>query len=152
MESTKKKEGGQKGNKNAETWTEEAALELGHSLIKWLTPDLIEGKGDVNEGNIFFEEYIVIRRGLTPRIANYLCNKFESFSTLYAQAKKIQEIKLVKYGVADRLNASMTKFVLVNNHDWSDKKELEHGGEVRTAVTGYTIVPASEHKNKNEGE
>ena len=36
---------------------------------------------------------------------------------------KIQELKLIKYGIADDLNATMTKFVLTNHHEYSERKE-----------------------------
>lgn len=92
-----------------EKWTEEKATELGEELIKWLTDK-------DNEGNIFFEEFIVIQKDLYPSLIAYLSKKYSSFSKLIEKAKKIQEIKLYKYGVADRLNAAMAKFVLINEH------------------------------------
>ena len=57
---------------------------------------------------------------------HYLSNKFTSFLKLIEKAKKIQELKLQKYGVGDRLNATMTKFVLTNIHGWKDKIETEN--------------------------
>ena len=48
-----------------------------------------------------------------------------SFFNLIEKAKKIQEIKLQKYGVGDRLNATMTKFVLINQHNWKEKTEVD---------------------------
>jgi len=66
--------------------------------------------------NIFFEEFLVIEKGLYVEVVHYLKNKFTSFSNLINQAKKIQEIKLYKFGAFDKLNAQITKFVLVNEH------------------------------------
>ena len=31
----------------------------------------------------------------------------------------------MKFGVFDKLNATMTKFTLINNHDWKDKQEIQ---------------------------
>jgi hypothetical protein len=96
-----------------EKWTEKKALELGRDLIEWLK----EG----GKKNIYFEEYIVIERDFYPSLTAYLCKKYSSFSKLINKAKKIQELKLVKYGVDDKLNATMTKFVLTNHHNYTDK-------------------------------
>ena len=67
-------------------------------------------------GNIFYEEFLVIKKDLYIDLIRYLSGKFKPFSELIERAKKIQEIKLKKYGVGDRLNATMTKFVLNVNH------------------------------------
>lgn len=109
-----------KGNKSAEKWTEEIALELGEEMIEWLNE--VNDQGE-DKGNMFFREFLVIKKGLYTTVINHLMNKFPSFSNLMDTAKEIQEIKLVKYGVADRLNATMTKFVLTNNHGYSEKSE-----------------------------
>lgn len=103
-------------------WTEEKALQLGNDLIDWLKEK--DEKGN-DKGNMFFLEFLVIERDLYMELIDYLSRKFTSFSKLIQKAKKIQEIKLVKYGVGDRLNATMTKFCLINNHDWADKNNSE---------------------------
>jgi hypothetical protein len=104
----------------AEKWTEKKSLELGQELIDWLKQKDSEGE---DKGNIFFEEFLIIEKDLYDDLIRYLSNKFSSFSELIKKAKKIQEIKLQKYGVGDRLNATMTKFVLTNIHNWSEKTE-----------------------------
>ncbi len=103
-------------------WNEKKSLELGNELISWLNEKDDDGN---DKGNIFFEEFIVIEKNLYPQLITYLMDKFSSFSKLIGKAKKIQEIKLVKYGVADRLNATMTKFVLTNHHDYKEKSESD---------------------------
>lgn len=109
-----------------EKWTEEEALKLGNDLIVWMKANSI---------NMFWEEYLVIERDLYEGVISYLCGKFTSFSKLIEKAKKIQEIKLKKYGTADQLNATITKFVLINDHDWRDKSEL-------TGAGGKDLLPA----------
>ena len=66
---------------------------------------------------MFFEEFLMIKNDYYPELIAYLCNKFTTFLKLIERAKKIQEIKLYKFGVGDQLNASMTKFVLINEHN-----------------------------------
>ena len=99
-----------------EKWTEAKAIQLAEDLIKWQ-------KG--NTVNMFWDEYLVMERDLYPTVIAYLCEKFTSFSKLIEKAKKIQEIKLKKYGTADKLNATITKFVLINEHGWKDRQEHE---------------------------
>lgn len=106
-----------------EKWTKKKALDLGNELLLWL-------KDKENPTNMFFEEFLIIEKDLHPRTIAYLKEKFTSFCKLIEQAKKIQEIKLKKYGTADKLNAAMTKFVLINNHNWTDKQAIEHSGGV----------------------
>ena len=101
------------GNSAAEKWTEEKALQLADELIVWLK------KEDVN---IFYEDFLFIEKDLYKELIAYLSNKFpKSFGLKIKRAKKIQEIKLKKLGVLDQLNATMTRFTLINNHGWSDK-------------------------------
>lgn len=100
----------------AEKWTEEKALQLGNDLIDWMKN---------NEINMFWEEYLVMERDLYPELIAYLSNKFTSFLKLIGKAKKVQEIKLKKYGTADKLNATITKFVLINEHGWKDKQQID---------------------------
>lgn len=104
-----------------EKWTEDIALQLGRDLIDWQKE---------SDKNIFFEDFLVIQKDLYPQLISYLSDKFTSFSKLIERAKKIQEIKLKKLGTADLLNASMTKFVLINEHNWKDKTETEHSGSI----------------------
>ena len=101
----------------AEIWTEENALRLGNDLIAWLLE---------KETNIFFLEFLVIDNDYSETLTAYLSSKFKSFSRLLFRAKKIQEAKLLKYGVLDKLNSSMTKFVLINNHGYTDRKAIEN--------------------------
>ncbi len=94
-------------------WTEEKAIKLGNELIAWLkaSPD-----------NIYFEEFLFIEKDLYLDLPRYLAEKFDTFSELLEKARKIQELKLIKYSNADQLNASITKFVLINNHGYTSER------------------------------
>ena len=122
----KRNVGGQPGNKNAEKWTEEKALVLGKELIEWMMPKNVKikdksgneiGERDMHLSNIFWQDFICLHKGLNKNTMNYLRDNFESFSDLYDQALNIQEVKLLKYAVLNKLNSSITKFVLQNHHD-----------------------------------
>lgn len=107
----------------AEKWTEPVAKQLIEDLITWMKEEDL---------NIFYEEYIVMERGLYPTITSYLGKKFSSVSKLLGMAKKIQEIKLKKFGIQGALNPQLTKFVLNVEHGMIEKKE-----------TGITIDTSS---------
>lgn len=126
-----------KGNKAAEKWTEEKAIELGVELINWLTEKDEDGE---DKGNMLFKEFLVIERGLYNEIVSYLANKYESFLKLYTRAQEIQEVKLQKYGLADRLNAVIVKFSLINNHGWKDKKEIGADVNLNTNMNTFEEI------------
>lgn len=129
-----------------ERWTENRAIQLGQDLIDWLKA--VDENG-MDRGNILVDEFLVIEKELYPELTSYLCKKFTSFFNLYEKAKRIQQTKLVKYGIGDRLNASMTKFTLINNHGWKDKKETDitTGGE---RIQGSPIVINAQGKEPDE--
>lgn len=115
-EEPKRTEGGQPNNKNAEKWTEKKAISLGKALLKWLKKD---------EKHIFYEEFLIIEKNHHPCTITYLSNKFASFSKLIERSKKIQELKMVKWGTAKKLDATMTKFCLINHHGYKSEK-IDH--------------------------
>ena len=122
------------GNKVAEKWTLDEATKLGNDLIEWLRAKDEDGE---DLGNMLFEEFLIIEKDLYPELIAYLSHKFSAFLNLIEKAKKIQEIKLHKYGLADRLNASITKFSLINNHGWVDKHEIKQ--EIKQEINVPTI-------------
>ena len=109
-------------------WTEDAALKLGNELIEWLKE---KDDDEEDKGHIFYEEFLIIENDYYPELISYLCEKFSSFFKLIKKAEKIQELKLQKYGVGDRLNSSMTKFVLANKHGWKEKQEINLPSKIK---------------------
>jgi hypothetical protein len=108
------------GNKSAEKWTEDKAIELGEELLEWIS----EETSDPTE-RMFMNGFFLIKKKIATSTVTLLANKFSSFRHLYEEAKKISEYKLAMHGTGDRLNAQMTKFVLQNNHNWTDKKDIQ---------------------------
>lgn len=106
-----------------EKWTLEKSLQLADELIEWLNE--VDDDGE-DKGNIFYEEFLIIKKNLYEDLISYLCGKFVPFSERIKKAKKIQQLKLIKYGVGDRLNASMTKFVLNVNHGMVETSRSEN--------------------------
>lgn len=107
-------------NKIAEKWTEKEALRFGNDLLEWMR--------ELDE-NIFFEDFIYLKKhdGYAGKIyvdlIGYLCEKFSSFFDLIKEAKKIEEIKLKKFSAFDKLNPSISKFLLSAQFGYAEKSE-----------------------------
>ncbi len=114
-----------KGHKYNEKWTEKKALELGNELIEWLNE--VDENGN-DKGNILFNEFLYLKNNLHPSLISKLKKKFSTFAKLLEHAKKIQETKIVKYGLAERLNVNMAKFVLSAKHNYTEKQEIKQTG------------------------
>lgn len=103
-------------------WTSKALVDVGEDLIKWM---------NAKPENLFFQEYL---NGI-GLYANFLSDyqgECKGFSQLVKNARDIQEQKLWKYGVANKLNPALTIFALKNNHGATDKVEnkTEFSGEL----------------------
>jgi hypothetical protein len=116
MKKKGKRPGGKPGNKNAEKWTEEKALDLAKDLFRWM---------DNNEFHLFFNEFLVVEKGLDDSTIEYLQNKFKSFSEQIKKAKRKQEFKILNGGLDGRFNAAITCFSLKNHHKYTDKQEVD---------------------------
>ena len=114
-----RKEGGQPGNKNAEVWTESAAIELGLNIIEWMK---------AKPHNIHITEYLLIEKDYHCDLASDLAEKFMSFNALIGKAKEIKKANLLKYGQLGKLNPALVKFDLAINHDMIETNRMEHGG------------------------
>lgn len=124
-----KKVGGQLGNTNAQKWTEQALLEIGNKLLKWME----------SKNNIFFEEFLLEHDLYGTFLATYR-DKYPSFSKLVYRADKIQEIKLKKLALMKETDSSMTKFCLINHHGFvSEKTQNEQTGK-QTIEIVETVV------------
>jgi len=104
------------GNKAAEKWTLESAMELGNELIAWMEED--------QRNNIFFKEFL-LSKDIYSTVLNYLTEKYEPFSKLIKKATEIQEMKIVKYSIDNKLQPTMSIFVLKNKHDWIEKSKID---------------------------
>ena len=61
--------------------------------------------------------------------------KYPRFAATYTQAKAIQKTKLMQNGLAEIYNATLVKFLLINNHGMSEKIEQKVEGETSAAIT-----------------
>ena len=121
-----------------ELWTEDEALRLMSDLIDWY------GK---NQTNIFFEEFLFDNPNLGERpgliyeqLICYLVEKFPSCLNYYNRAKKIQEVRLMKYAAHDKINAGMSKFLLSAKHGLREKSDVTTDGEKIQTVDPFATM------------
>lgn len=119
-----------------EKWTEERALEVAFNLLDWLRAE---------DENIFFKDYLHLKNSYPKNIVKYLSDKFKSFREVIEDAKNIQEIKLVKFGVFDKLNSGLTKHVLDNVHGWTSQK-IETKQEINQGIKVNVIDNETENE------
>ena len=75
------------------------------------------------EDSVFFKSFCV-ERGYHPNRLQEFADKSPVFSGVLEIAKVWQESKLVNYGLFNRTNAGMTKFVLANHHGYCEKAQI----------------------------
>lgn len=135
---TVRKGGGQPGNKNAEKWTEEKAMEIGRELIAWLE------KGGPD--NIFFEKFLV-GRGLYRDMVVFLSEKYRSFSEVIKKAKQLQELNINTLAITNQVSVPISIFMLKNHHNYTDK--VNHTGDVQSSIN-FQLVPRKPVKRKKK--
>lgn len=91
---------------------------------KWLKKeaDLFK-KWMQKEESIYFKSFACQRGYSAQRLAEF-AQVSEAFSAVYELAKDWQEQKLVNYGLFNKINAGLTKFVLQNHHNWAEKSQI----------------------------
>ena len=106
-------------------WKEEVCIKFCNDLIEWMNED---------EENMFYKEFILKEANPedygTDKIPHDIIStiynkKYTSCVKLINKAKELQKMMLIKNGVLDRLNASMTKFVLINDHGMVSEKNIQ---------------------------
>ena len=121
-----------------EVCTEAEALRLFEDLNKWF---------EANVTNIFFEEFLFDNPNLGERpgliyesLIAYLLDKFPSCSNLYSQARKKQEVRLMKYAAHDKINAGMSKFLLSAKHGLREKSDVTTNNESLNNIDPFAQI------------
>jgi hypothetical protein len=86
---------------------------------------------DIN--NVFANAFAV-ERGYDYHLLTEWSRSNKKFSSIYSRAKQMQEIRLLNGGLSGKFKEQMTKFVLVNHHNYAEKSETKVNQE-----TSYTI-------------
>jgi len=103
-----------KGNKNNEKWTEKEAKSFVDSVLKYVQ----------DHPKCMFIGEAVTELGYYRTLWDYLADKFD-FDTV-KRVESILESRLVKAGLSNETNSTMTIFTLKNNYKWTDKHEHDH--------------------------
>jgi ABC-type glycerol-3-phosphate transport system substrate-binding protein len=73
--------------------------------------------------SIYFKSF-AIERGYSPQRFMDFANRSPEFAEALKIAKEWQEQKLVCYGLFNKTNSAMTKFVLANCHSWKEQSQI----------------------------
>lgn len=128
-----------KGNKNAvgnnggapEKYSMEWIEQEAQHFLEWMKrPD-----------SIFIKSFAVERGYHSNRLAEF-AEKSVVFMGVYKLAKEWQESRLVNYSLFNKVNYGMTKFVLSNHHNYTEKQQ----------VTGDAANPLSFLLQKVDGK
>ena len=133
-----------------EIWTEDIAISLFNDLIAWMNK---------KNTNFIYEEFLFDNPNLKdyggeiyPQLISYLSDKFPSCSNLLKKAEKIQEIRLKKYALADKINAGMSKFLLSAHHGLKEKSDVTSNGQTIQQQQPITMEQAKELIDKINSE
>ena len=125
-----------RGPKGPSKWTEDKAMELAAELLEWLK---------YGSDNVFFEEFLVVDRGLYPQLISDLVKRYDKFAEAIKVARKMQEMKLANRLLSSR-NPAGAIFALKNNqHHWSDKQEIK-SDNVQRHYTGGSLRDKTEEE------
>ncbi len=78
--------------------------------------------------NIWFKNFC-LERDINPDLMSIWAEENDSFFGVLAQAKHVQEAKLVMGGLMNAYNSSIVKLVLGNKHGYSDRTETKVSGD-----------------------
>ena len=106
-----------KGNKNAEKWTEQEAINFIESVYDYIQ----ENKDNYHLG------FALIQCGQYPELWAYIGNKFKDSTTVFKAIKKVEltlESRIVNSTMTGAIkSAAMAIFYLKNKHGYKDKTE-----------------------------
>ena len=96
---------------------------------KKYTSEFIEAEADAfmkwmkRPANIWYKDF-ALERGYDPRLLSLWEKENEKFSEVYKLSQHWQQSKLIKGGLLNHYNASITKLVLANTCGWTDKQQV----------------------------
>jgi hypothetical protein len=115
---TKRNRRGEGGGRQ-KVWTEQKIRELADELLHWITEDLLPGEdGKIRVTRFFMKEFAVVR-GIPSDYFPKFARQSEYFREAYARCKDVQEMKLVKYGLAGQ-SVGMVMYMLNKHHGYAE--------------------------------
>lgn len=101
---------------------------------KKYTKEFIENQAEafeawMKEKNSLWYEDFAMERGFDPNLLSLWASENEKFSGVYKRAQFWQKSLLIRGGLLNKFNASITKLVLANTTGWSDRVESKLSGD-----------------------
>jgi len=83
--------------------------------------------------NILFKSFALERGYLASNLSEFAQNN-KVFSECLQYAREWQEQKLANYGLFNKTNPSITKFILGNCHGWVEKTQTQLSGDAQNPL------------------
>jgi len=80
------------------------------------------------ETSLWYEDF-AMERGYDPDQLSIWAKENEKFSGVYRRSQAWQKSLLIKNGLLNKFNSSITKLVLANTCGWTDKTESKFSGD-----------------------
>ena len=107
---------------------------------KKYTPEFIEKEAEAFEewmkrpNSIWYEDF-ASERGYDPNLLSLWASENERFSGVYTRAQFWQKSLLIRGGLLNKFNSSITKLVLANTIGWTDRVESKVSGDAVNPLT-----------------
>ena len=118
----KNKGGAPEGNKNAEKWTQKEVLSMMSKI-----------EAAAKKPTCYYLGSALVEVGLYKEIWSRWEEKFKTDDVVSQSIKRINQIfeaKLFSAALSGSVNSTVAIFGLKNNHEWKDKVETDHSGNM----------------------
>ena len=109
----------EKGNKYAEKWNKENALQLLKDALNTL----------IKDKDIMYIGELAEKQSTYHHVYTYIVDKFgkenKVFSTIKKKIDNIIETRLFKEALKNNVNPTVAIFGLKNNYNWRDKRDID---------------------------
>lgn len=110
-----------------------AGCETGGRPVKY-TKEFIENEADLflewmkKPDSIWYKDF-ALERGYDPNLLSIWAKENNKFSGVYERSQAWQQSKLIKGGLLNDFNSTITKLVLANTCGWTDKQQATLSGD-----------------------
>jgi len=118
--------GGETGGRPIK-YTKEFIEKEADAFLKWMSkPD-----------SIWYKDF-ALERGYDPDLLSIWAEENQRFSGVYKRSQAWQQSKLIKGGLLNDYNSSITKLVLANTCGWTDKQASVLSGDAQNPL-GFVL-------------
>ncbi len=123
-----------KWSQEARAMLERKYTDLKITRLKNIGAETIAWIGSENLNNCFVYEHLLSEYKLNTRTVSYYRRLHEDFDYLINIALELQEMKLARLMLRNKVNTQAAVFVLKNKHGWTEKSHVEVQQNVVDAV------------------